>query len=43
VGRPVLAVVRGGRTHPYDDPAVASLLATDRLIYVSSPRDRSAG
>jgi voltage-gated potassium channel len=39
---PVLAVVRGGRPHPYDDPAVASLLATDRLIYVSSPRDRSA-
>jgi len=37
---PVLAVVRGGRPRPYDDPDVATLLATDRLIYVSSPRER---
>ena len=41
VRTPVLAVVRDGRTHPYDDPAVGSLLATDRLVYVSSPRQRS--
>ena len=40
---PVLAVVRSGRTHAYDDPAVGSLLATDRLIYVSSPRERDGG
>jgi len=42
LGSPVLAVVRGGRPHPFDDPAVASLVTTDRLIYVSSPRERSA-
>ncbi len=40
VGTPVLAVVRGGRNHPYDDPAVAQLLSGDRIIYVSSPLDR---
>ncbi|HEX7187933.1 MAG TPA: NAD(P)-binding protein, partial [Actinomycetes bacterium] len=39
---PVLAVVRDGRNHPYDDPEVAQLQAGDRLIYVSSPRDRGA-
>ena len=37
---PVLAVVRGGRTHAYDDPVGGSLLATDRHIYVSSPGER---
>ena len=37
-GAPVLAVVRGGKTLPYDDPQVASLQAGDRLIYVSAPR-----
>jgi voltage-gated potassium channel len=40
VTTPVLAVVRGDRNVPYDDPAVATLAAGDRLIYVSSPRDR---
>lgn len=43
VGAPVLAVVRAGRTHPYDDPEVARLAAGDRIIYVSSPRDRDSG
>ena len=42
VETPVLAVVRGGRNHPYDDPAVAQLLSGDRIIYVSSPLDRKA-
>ena len=41
VETPVLAVVRGGRNHPYDDPDVAALAAGDRIIYVSSPRDRA--
>jgi voltage-gated potassium channel len=40
VPTPVLAVVRDGRHVPYDDPAVVALEAGDRLIYVSSPRDR---
>ena len=40
VATPVLAVVREGRNLPYDDPQVAELRAGDRLIYVSSPRDR---
>jgi len=43
VPTPVLAVVRGGRNVPYDDPAVESLQAGDRLIYVSSPRERADG
>ena len=42
VSTPVLAVVRDGRNHPYDDPAVVRLVTGDRLIYVSSPRDRTA-
>lgn len=37
---PVLAVVRGGRHRPYDEPEVAALEAGDRLIYVSTPRRR---
>ena len=37
-GAPVLAVVRGGSTLPYDDPQVAQLRAGDRLIYVAAPR-----
>jgi voltage-gated potassium channel len=37
---PVLAVVRDGRNLPYDDPAVAPLRPGDRLIYVSTPRQR---
>jgi voltage-gated potassium channel len=37
---PVLAVVRGGRNLPYDDPAVTALRPGDRLIYVSTPRQR---
>lgn len=41
VETPVLAVVRRGRNHPYDDPEVAQLEAGDRLIYVFSPRDRT--
>jgi voltage-gated potassium channel len=40
VSVPVLAVVRGGRNFPYDDPQVAPLQSGDRLVYVSSPRDR---
>lgn len=40
VPTPVLAVVRQSRNLPYDDPQVAELQAGDRLIYVSSPRDR---
>ena len=36
-GAPVLAVVRGGKTLPYNDPAAAELFAGDRLIYVSAP------
>jgi voltage-gated potassium channel len=41
VDTPVLAVVRGGRNRPYDDPEVAQLQPGDRLIYVSSPRQRT--
>jgi voltage-gated potassium channel len=37
---PVLAVVRDGRNVPYDEPSVESLRAGDRIIYVSSPRER---
>lgn len=37
---PVLAVVRGGRNVPYDEPDVAELRRGDRIIYVSSPRER---
>ncbi|MGH8893943.1 MAG: potassium channel family protein [Actinomycetes bacterium] len=43
VATPVLAVVRDGRNLAYDDPAVAELGAGDRLIYVSTPRDRRDG
>jgi voltage-gated potassium channel len=39
-GAPVLAVVRAGRTLPYDDPQVAELRAGDRLIYVMGPAAR---
>jgi voltage-gated potassium channel len=41
VSVPVLAVVRDGRNIPYDDPKADTLLATDRLVYVSSPRERT--
>jgi voltage-gated potassium channel len=37
---PVLAVVRNGRNLPYDDPSAAELRRGDRLIYVSTPRQR---
>jgi voltage-gated potassium channel len=37
---PVLAVVRDGRNVPYDEPDVAQLRTGDRIIYVSSPRER---
>ncbi len=40
VSVPVLAVVRGGRNFPFDDPQVSPLQRGDRLVYVSSPRDR---
>jgi voltage-gated potassium channel len=43
VPAPVLAVVRAGRNVPFDDPSVGSLQAGDRLIYVSSPRERREG
>ena len=39
---PVLAVVRDGRTIPYDEPAAAALQAGDRLIYVCTPRSRES-
>jgi voltage-gated potassium channel len=35
-GAPVLAVVRGGRTLPYDHAECAVLQAGDRLVYVAS-------
>ena len=35
-GAPVVAVVRDGRTLPYDDAGCATLKAGDRVIYVSS-------
>jgi voltage-gated potassium channel len=38
----VLAVVRQGRHHAFDEPSVAVLEAGDRLIYVSTPRSRRA-
>ncbi len=37
---PVLAVVRDGSNVPYDEPDVAQLRTGDRIIYVSSPRER---
>ncbi|MDQ1642377.1 MAG: voltage-gated potassium channel [Actinomycetota bacterium] len=40
LGVPVLAVVRGGETLPYDDPAATSLQAGDRLIYVQGRHER---
>jgi len=40
IATPVLAVVRDGANKAYDDPTVAQLRASDRIIYVSSPRDR---
>jgi len=40
-GAPVVAVVRDGRTLPYDDAACATLRAGDRVIYVAStPRQQ---
>jgi voltage-gated potassium channel len=38
---PVLAVARGGRLLPYDDPDAAPMHAGDRLIYVTTPRHRN--
>jgi len=38
VRQPVLAVVRDGRTLPYDDEACARLRAGDRLVVVKSTR-----
>ena len=34
---PVLAVVRDGRTHRYNDPEVGALEATDRVVQVTAP------
>ena len=39
-GAPVLAVVRGKTTLPYDDPQAATLQAGDRIIYVAGPSAR---
>jgi voltage-gated potassium channel len=39
-GAPVLAVVRGSKKLPYDDPEAAQLKAGDRLIYVAGPSAR---
>lgn len=39
---PVLAVVRDGRTLPYDEPEAEVLRAGDRLIYVCTPRSRQS-
>lgn len=41
VDTPVLAVVRDGSNYPFDDPRVAALQAGDRVIFVSSPRERA--
>jgi voltage-gated potassium channel len=35
-GAPVLAVVRGGQTLPYDHPECTVLQPGDRLVYVAS-------
>jgi voltage-gated potassium channel len=40
VREPALAVVRGGRTLPFDDPGCATLQPGDRLIVVRSARPR---
>jgi voltage-gated potassium channel len=41
-GTPVVAVVRDGRTLPYDDAGCATLRAGDRVIYVAStPRQQA--
>jgi voltage-gated potassium channel len=41
-GTPVVAVVRDGRTLPYDDAGCATLRAGDRVIYVvSTPRQQA--
>ena len=37
-GVPVLAVIRNGKTLPYDDPDCAELRSGDRLIYVATQR-----
>jgi voltage-gated potassium channel len=37
-GAPVLAVLRGSKKLPYDDPEAAALQAGDRLIYVATQR-----
>ena len=37
--QPVLAVIRDGRTLRYDDPAVASLAAGDRVVHAQAGRD----
>jgi voltage-gated potassium channel len=37
-GVPVLAVIRNGKTLPYDDPEAAPLASGDRLIYVATQR-----
>lgn len=42
-GVPVLAVVRGGRTLAYDDPACTVLQAADRIVYVGSSAGGAAG
>ncbi len=39
-GAPVLAVVRAGKTLPYDDPGAAALQTGDRIIYVAGPSAR---
>lgn len=36
LGVPVLAVVRSGRTHRYDEPALGRLQAGDRVLFVAS-------
>ncbi len=37
----VLAVVRGGLPHPFDEPEVSRLQDGDRIIHISTPRDRA--
>nr|WP_240895465.1 potassium channel family protein [Kineococcus siccus] len=40
---PVLAVVRDGRTHRYNDPELGPLQATDRVLHVVGPPAPGAG
>jgi voltage-gated potassium channel len=36
LGQPIIAIVRGGKTLRYNDPAIGRLAATDRIIYAEA-------